>query len=97
MRARVLLDLLREAPESADVLDAVNAVADEVARRADVRPNLDLALAALTLWAEMPDDAGSMIFAIGRIVGWISHAMDEYEERPMRLRPRGRYVGPAAE
>ena len=97
MRARVLLELLRDAPESAPVLAAVDAVAREVARRADVRPNLDLALAALTLWAEMPDDAGSVIFAIGRIVGWISHALDEYDERPMRLRPRGRYVGPASE
>jgi citrate synthase len=97
MRATVLLELLRDAPESAGVLAAVDAVADEVARRAGMRPNLDLALAALTLWAEMPDDAGSVIFAIGRIVGWISHAVDEYDERPMRLRPRGRYVGPAPE
>ncbi|MDR7189453.1 citrate synthase [Microbacterium sp. BE35] len=97
MRATVLLELLRDATDSADILAAVDAVCDEVARRADLRPNLDLALAALTLWADMSDDAGSVIFAIGRIVGWISHAVDEYDERPMRLRPRGRYVGPAPE
>ncbi|WP_426320203.1 citrate/2-methylcitrate synthase [Microbacterium sp. E-13] len=96
-RASVLLGLLRDAPGSAEVLAAVDAVADEVARRADARPNLDLALAALTLWADMSDDAGSVIFAIGRTAGWISHAMEEYEQRPMRLRPRGRYVGPPAE
>ena len=97
MRAIVLLDLLRDLPESADVLAAVDAVAAEVARRAEARPNLDLALAALTLWAEMPDDAGAVIFAVGRIAGWITHALDEYDERPMRLRPRGRYVGPGPE
>jgi citrate synthase len=97
MRAIVLLEMLREMPESADVLAAVDAVADEVARRAEARPNLDLALAALTLWAEMPDDAGAVIFATGRIAGWITHALDEYDERPMRLRPRGRYVGRAPE
>lgn len=97
VRARVLLDLLRETPGSADVLNAVDAVAAEVARRADTRPNLDLALAALTRWAGMPDDAGAVVFAIGRIGGWIAHAIDEYAERPMRLRPNGRYVGPAAE
>ncbi|MFE5411147.1 citrate/2-methylcitrate synthase [Microbacterium sp. NPDC056569] len=97
MRARVLLELLREAPDSDGVLAAVDAVADEVARRADLRPNLDLALAALTLWAGMSDEAGSVIFAIGRIAGWIAHAIAEYDERPMRLRPRGRYVGPAPE
>jgi citrate synthase len=97
MRATVLLDLLRDAGGSAEVMAAVDAVADEVARRADARPNLDLSLAALSLWADMPDDAGSVIFAIGRVAGWISHAMAEYDERPMRLRPRGRYVGPPAE
>ncbi|MFB7891547.1 citrate/2-methylcitrate synthase [Microbacterium sp. NPDC056044] len=95
MRATVLLDLLRDTPASEHVLAAVDAVAAEVEHRAGLRPNLDLALAALTLWADMTADAGSVIFAIGRIAGWISHAVDEYDERPMRLRPRGRYVGPA--
>ncbi|WP_235007975.1 citrate/2-methylcitrate synthase [Microbacterium timonense] len=96
MRARVLLDMLREAPAGADIIAAADAVSDEVARRAGIRPNLDLALGALTLWSGMPDDAGAVIFAIGRIGGWIGHAIEEYDERPMRLRPRGRYVGPPA-
>jgi citrate synthase len=92
-----MLELLREAPRSADVMAAVDAVTEEVARRTGTRPNLDLALAALTLWAGMTEDAGAVVFAVGRIAGWISHALDEYDERPMRLRPRGRYVGPPAE
>ena len=96
MRARVLLELLRESAGTGRVLAAVDAVCAEVERRADVHANLDLALAALTLWARMPPDAGAVVFAIGRIAGWIGHAMDEYEQRPMRLRPRGRYVGPPA-
>ncbi|WP_203582444.1 citrate synthase [Microbacterium hibisci] len=97
MRATVLLDLLRETPGTGDVLAAVDTVCAEVARRAGAAPNLDLALGALTLWARMPDDAGAVVFAMGRIGGWISHALEEYDERPMRLRPRGRYVGPAPE
>lgn len=97
MRATVLLDLLREAPASAEVVAAVDAVADEVVRRTGTRPNLDLALAALTLWAGMTADAGAVVFAVGRIAGWICHALDEYDERPMRLRPRGRYAGPPSE
>ncbi|WP_109212048.1 MULTISPECIES: citrate/2-methylcitrate synthase [Microbacterium] len=97
MRATVLLDLLGGIPGATDVLTAVDEVSAEVARRADTAPNLDLALGALTLWAGMPDDAGAVVFAMGRIAGWISHAVDEYDERPMRLRPRGRYTGPAPE
>ncbi|MBD3941746.1 hypothetical protein IF188_08580 [Microbacterium sp. NEAU-LLC] len=96
MRATVLLELLRDAPGGAEIVDVVDAVATEVARHADIRPNLDLALAALTRWGDMGEDAGSVVFAIGRMAGWIAHAIDEYGRRPMRLRPRGRYVGPAA-
>ncbi|MDW4573044.1 citrate synthase [Microbacterium sp. M3] len=97
MRARVLLEQLRGAPGGDAVMTAVDLVSREVGRRADLQPNLDLALAAITLWAGMPDDAGAVMFAVGRIAGWISHAIDEYDQRPMRLRPRGRYVGPAPE
>jgi citrate synthase len=73
---------------------AVEAVSGEVRRRAGLFPNVDLALAALTLAAGLRHDAGTAIFALGRLAGWIAHALDEYEQRPMRLRPRGRYIGP---
>lgn len=93
-RARALLPLISELPGAQPVIGAVEAVSDEVTRRAGIRPNVDLALAALTLAAGLRPDAGAAIFAIGRLIGWIAHAAAEYEERPMRLRPRGRYVGP---
>lgn len=96
MRAVVLRELLDTAPGGGEIVALVDDVAAEVARHADTRPNLDLALAALTLWADMGEDAGAVVFAIGRLAGWIAHARDEYDQRPMRLRPRGRYVGPAA-
>jgi citrate synthase len=41
----------------------------------------------------MPDDAGEVIFATGRTVGWVVHALDEYSRAPLRLRPVGRYAG----
>jgi len=96
MRAIVLMELLGAAPGGDGIVDLVDAVAAEVARHADTRPNLDLALAALALWGDMGEDAGAVIFAIGRLAGWIAHAVDEYGQTPMRLRPRGRYAGPAA-
>ncbi|MFD4957051.1 citrate/2-methylcitrate synthase [Microbacterium sp. NPDC058389] len=96
MRAVVLRELLHAAPGGDEVVDLVDAVAAEVARHADTRPNLDLALAAFALWGDMGEDAGAVVFAIGRLAGWIAHARDEYDQKPMRLRPRGRYVGPAA-
>jgi citrate synthase len=56
--------------------------------------NVDLALAALASATGMPEDGGEVIFGIARIGGWIAHAIDEYQQTPLRLRPVGRYVGP---
>jgi len=63
-----------------------------IAARTGAHPNVDFGLAALTLATGMPADAGEAIFATARSVGWIAHALAEYEERPLRLRPVGRYV-----
>lgn len=42
----------------------------------------------------MPATAGETIFAVARTAGWIAHALEEYGERPLRMRPSGNYVGP---
>lgn len=93
-RAAVLLPLLPPLPHGAEVAAAVDELAAVVSARTGLRPNSDLALAALGLATGMPEDGGVAIFALGRIAGWISHATSEYTERPLRLRPRGNYVGP---
>ena len=41
----------------------------------------------------MPEDAGEAIFTPKRIVGRLAHAMEEYEGRPLRFRPRAVYLG----
>lgn len=94
-RAGTLFERVRELEAAGAVCAAVDDIVSEVQRRADLHPNIDLALAALTIACGMADDAGAAVFAVGRMVGWIAHAVSEYGEKPMRLRPRGRYVGPA--
>jgi len=93
-RPAILLPLVAAMPGGAPVVEAVDDLAREVVSRTGRHPNVDLALAALTTAAGMPPDAGAAIFAVGRMAGWIAHALDEYGQRPLRLRPRGRYVGP---
>lgn len=39
-------------------------------------------------------DAGETVFAVSRTAGWIAHALEEYGERPLRIRPSGQYTGP---
>jgi citrate synthase len=91
-RAVGLLGMLREHPEAAAVVEAVDRVSATVGSRTGTHPNFDLALAAVALADGMPDDAGEVIFATARTVGWIVHALDEYGRRPLRLRPVGRYA-----
>jgi len=31
--------------------------------------------------------------ALKRVAGWLAHAAEEYQEAPLRFRPRARYVG----
>lgn len=97
VRARELLSLLREIPEAVPVMRTLDDLAEVMSRRPALRPNVDLALAALALSCAMPADAGEGVFVVGRTAGWIAHALEEYEAKPHRFRPAGTYTGPRPE
>ncbi|BCJ46483.1 citrate synthase [Actinoplanes ianthinogenes] len=88
-RAAALFDLLGDHPVS----DAATRLAAAVRTRSGIVPNIDLALATLTLRYDMPPDAGEAIFAVARTAGWLAHALEEYANRPARFRPTGQYSG----
>ncbi|MGW1620318.1 citrate/2-methylcitrate synthase [Streptomyces sp. NPDC002172] len=93
-RARVLFTLLEEVPRAEPALLAARDVAATTARHTPLHANVDLALAVFTASCGMPSTAGETIFAVARTAGWIAHALEEYGERPLRMRPSGHYVGP---
>ncbi len=88
-RAKLLLEML---PKSKDLTFAlaIVAAAGTVLREG---PTLDLALVALTRALALPRGAALTLFAIGRTIGWIAHAIEQYEQG-MMIRPRARYTGP---
>jgi citrate synthase len=57
-------------------------------------PNLDFGLAAVTRAYRLPDEAPLVLFALGRTIGWIAHAIEQYASGQL-IRPRARYTGPA--
>jgi citrate synthase len=59
-------------------------------------PNLDFALAALARTYGLPGHAPLLLFALGRTVGWIAHAIEQYATGEL-IRPRAHYAGPAPE
>jgi citrate synthase len=91
-RAAALLALLRERyPASPEMtyLDGVARVAASLVRE---KPTVDFALAAVARVLRLPQGAPLMLFAIGRTIGWIGHAIEQYATGQV-IRPRARYIG----
>lgn len=93
-RASVLFALLDAVPQAAPAMAAAREVVTTTARHTPLHANVDLALAVLSVTYGMPAEAGETVFAVSRTAGWIAHAMEEYTERPLRMRPSGQYTGP---
>ncbi|MET9320479.1 citrate/2-methylcitrate synthase [Streptomyces sp. NPDC003038] len=94
-RARALFARLETLPKAGPALAAArDVVATTAARRPGLHANVDLALAVLTVSCGMGPEAGETVFAVARTAGWMAHALEKYQERPLRMRPSGHYQGP---
>jgi len=82
-RAAAILDQLDHRPD----------LADAVAVAGGPPPNLDYALLVMQQALGLPEDAPFIVFAAGRSVGWLAHALEQQATGSL-LRPRARYVGP---
>jgi citrate synthase len=91
-RAIALFDMLRDGYAKSRELAFVLEVADAAATLTRERPNLDFALAAVARVLRLPAGAPLTIFAIGRTIGWIGHAIEQYATAQL-IRPRAKYVG----
>jgi len=56
-------------------------------------PNLDFGLVTLRRGLNLPREGSMALFALGRSVGWIAHAIEQYADSRL-IRPRARYIGP---
>lgn len=86
-------------PRAADLLAAfeapeeVQALIDHVRESSGLAPTIDIALTALAGHCRLPQDAVFALFAIGRSVGWMAHAIEQTTSGTL-LRPRANYIGP---
>ena len=85
-RALALLADLPPDPLMADLQCAARDMTDGL-------PNIDFALLALARGLAVPADAPFRLFALGRSVGWVAHAIEQGLTGVL-IRPRGRYEGP---
>jgi citrate synthase len=86
-RAAALLPLVTLDPALIELRDAVVDATEAL-------PNIDFALLAISLAADLPADAPFRLFATARGVGWAAHAIEQSASGAM-IRPRARYQGPA--
>jgi len=91
-RARLVFELLAERfPKSAELqfAFAVGSAAETITGE---RPTIDFALVTLARVLKLPDGTALTLFAIGRTIGWIGHAIEQYAVGGV-IRPRAKYVG----
>ena len=94
-RAAALLDMLeRRYPKSPELRYARDFARAATALTGE-RPNVDFALGAVSRVLGLPSGSGLTLFAIGRTIGWIGHAIEQYAVDHI-IRPRAKYVGVVA-
>ncbi|MBV9489893.1 MAG: citrate synthase family protein [Verrucomicrobia bacterium] len=80
--------LLARLDVPSQVLGLIQAMEDATGKR----PNIDFALATLEWRLKLPQGAGFRLFAIGRVVGWIAHVLEQWV-CDQSIRPRAVYTG----
>ncbi len=91
-RARWLLARAAEARPGSPAVALAQAVTQAARSLLGEHPILDFGLVTLARALELPPGAPLALFALGRTVGWIGHALEQYRSQQL-IRPRARYVG----
>lgn len=93
-RAHFLLEMLARRYAGSPAIALARSIMKETSRISDrMLPNIDFAGAVLAQALRLPPGSAISIFALGRSVGWIGHAIEQYRIDRL-IRPRARYVGP---
>jgi citrate synthase len=91
-RGRSLLSMIAAAYPDASAVAMTQALqAGGIALLGDY-PTIDLALVILARALDLPRGAPLGLFGIGRTIGWIGHAIEQYALDQL-IRPRARYIG----
>ncbi|MBI1279714.1 MAG: hypothetical protein GC179_16420 [Anaerolineaceae bacterium] len=91
-RAKALMSMIAQYLPASSPLTLSQTIAETITRMTGKLPNIDFALATLELALSLPDTSALALFTLGRTVGWIGHAIEQYGS-PQIIRPRARYTG----
>jgi len=91
-RARLLLTLTATQRPDAPAVALARALCQVVEQTLALQPTIDFALEVMAQALALPPAASLAIFALGRTIGWIGHASEQYAAGQL-IRPRARYTG----
>lgn len=92
-RAEALLRWVETACPESEGMQLVRKLETAVFHNLGQKPTIDFAVVALCHTLHMPPDSALALFALGRTVGWIGHAIEQYQLDQI-IRPRAHYHGP---
>ena len=93
-RGGELLAMLRRLRADTDAMRHLESVIAAVEETSGQRPNIDFMLAALCHIHDLPAAPALVLFAAGRLAGWLAHALEQQSLGKL-IRPRARYTGVA--
>lgn len=91
-RGRFLLQAVMKQYSDTAVVQDIQATLDILKASSHPHPTLDLGLVAVARALKLPPAAPLAIFALGRTVGWLAQAQEQYQLDQL-IRPRARYTG----
>jgi citrate synthase len=91
-RAAELLARLRARHAGEPVMQELDAIVHAAEDTSGQRPNIDLMLAAICHVHALPATPALVMFAAGRLAGWLAHALEQQAMGKL-IRPRARYAG----
>jgi citrate synthase len=92
-RGAMLLALANDTFPGTTAVRRANAIAQAVQEVAGKRATVEFGLVALTQALSLPDGSALSLYALGRSIGWIGHAVEQYQSGEI-IRPRATYIGP---
>lgn len=91
-RGQKLLEMTTVLLPGAESVGRAQAVAAAVLEMLGQRPTVDFGLVTAAQALNLPPGSALALFALGRTIGWIGHALEAYQSDRI-IRPRARYVG----
>jgi len=91
-RGAALLEIAGTSAPGSPAVALAHALIDAARELIGEHPTLDLGLVVLVRGLGLPERTPLALFALGRSIGWIGHALEEYALDRL-IRPRAAYVG----